>query len=101
MNKAFGDYECAGCASFAHDVSFTHDAIMDLAVPVALLPRTFDLCAYSYHELAYLHGLDTPHYPVPAIKEYVRMDTVSGYVMIFTAFSCLYCNDDGTNETYT
>jgi hypothetical protein len=64
---AFGDSECPGCASFAHEPYFTHSAIMDWCPMVALKPRTFDLCQYSYHELAYLHGLDKPRYPVPAL----------------------------------
>lgn len=65
------EHECYDnhmCDSFAHSPLFTHDAIMDLCAPVAIPPRTYDLCEYSYHELAYLHGLDKPHYPVPAIQ---------------------------------
>jgi hypothetical protein len=60
------------CASFAHEDCFTHSAIMDVCVPVSIPPRDFDLCKYSYHELAYLHGLDAPNYPVPAIPLQVR-----------------------------
>lgn len=70
MEHAYGDYECKGCDSFAHDPSFTHDAIMDLCPSVCLVPRTFDLCEYSYHELSYLHGLDANNYPVPAVREW-------------------------------
>jgi hypothetical protein len=65
-DPSYGDYECSGCNSFAHKKYFTHSAIEELCAPVAIPPRTFDLCEYTYHELAYLHGLDAPHYPVPA-----------------------------------
>jgi hypothetical protein len=65
------DDECKGCNSLAHMIGFTHDAIMDLCPSVALLPRTFDLCQYTKHELAYLHVLDEPNYPVPAIRYHV------------------------------
>lgn len=63
---AYGDLECDGCESFAHDVSFTHDAIWDLSAFHSLPPRSGDLCEYTYHELAYAIGLDSPRYPVPA-----------------------------------
>ncbi len=74
-----GDHDCQGCESFAHDISFTHDAIMDLCPAfVALGEYDFDLFQYSYHELAYLYGIDPPNYPVPAliVSSYIEHDVV-------------------------
>lgn len=68
---AYGDSECAGCDSFAHDPCFTHDAVMDICPHIS-----GDLCEYSYHELAYLVGLDRPRYPVPALHRDVSMTMI-------------------------